>query len=323
LPETSWAVRAKSLAVFYMLPRYLKALKAAGTEHVHAHFATYPTLMAWLLFKFLGIPFSFTAHAHDIYVDRSLFMLAASDAFRVVTISQFNKNLMYQWLPELGDSHVAVVRCGIDVGRFSFRENPIAPGKRLAILSVGRLSGIKGFPVLFQGLRRLKEAGADFFCTVVGDGPDRAALEALRLELELQDHLQLIGSRSSSQVAELMRQADLFVLACDRDPHEGHDGIPVVFMEAMACGVPVIGTSLSGIPELIRHGETGLCAAPHDAEALKEQMLFYLNNLACVETMRFSGRTCIEKEFNIVNNARQLRGIFQASLHRHCPETSR
>lgn len=302
-------VKLKGLAVFFMAPRYIAWALRNRPDHLHAHFATYPALMAWIIARFTGISYTFTAHAHDIYVDRTFLPLASVGAETVVTISHFNRNLIAQAVPELDTGRISIIRCGIDLSRFRYLTTT-SSRERLRILSIGRLSGIKGFPYLLEGLKLLKETGVTFECTIVGDGPLRGELEELTRRLGLAEEVLFVGARRADEISVLMEEADVFVLACARDNVEGHDGIPVVFMEAMACGVPVIGTRLSGIPELIRHGTTGLCAEPENPASLRDAFLLFLLQPDKVNRMRQEARSLIESEFEIEKNSAALRGLF-------------
>ncbi|MHB1459390.1 MAG: glycosyltransferase, partial [Armatimonadota bacterium] len=257
------SVKRNALGVFLLSPRFIREAMEGQVDHIHAHFATYPALLAWIIERFSGIPFSVTAHAHDIYVNQDLLPLVIERAKTIVAISEFNKTFIVGKMGGGYADKIAVIHCGIDLSSFPFEEHavPRSSDGTLRILSIGRLSGIKGFPYLIDALKLLTDDGVAFTCDIIGEGPQRKELERKINSLGLDDRIKLLGAKKSDEIPTYLKRADLFVLACSRDEKEGHDGIPVVFMEAMAYGTPVIGTRLSGIPELIRHGETGLCAA--------------------------------------------------------------
>lgn len=306
-------VKLKSLAVFWVSPIFIDSLRGDSIDHIHAHFATFPALLARIINNFTGIPYSFTAHAHDIYVDRTLLPLLAQKAKFIATISHFNKKLITCELPWLPEDNVTIVRCGIDLTQFVFKENrtSFANGdKALQILSVGRLSGIKGFRYLLEALGQLKKEGLLFLCKIIGDGPDKHWLQQRIAELGLQESVLFLGTKKTEEVRCYMEDADVFVLACATCPKEGQDGIPVVFMEAMALGTPVIGTALSGIPELIMHGETGLLAQPENPASLCDTIHYFVEHHEDVENMRRQARVYIEDQFNIIKTSQQLRSAF-------------
>lgn len=306
-------VKLKALAVFLLSPVFVRASVAGRVDHVHAHFATYPALLAWIIGRFTGIGYTVTAHAHDIYVNQDLLPLVFREAKKIVAISEFNKRFIVEKMGRGIENSVAVVHCGIDTDSFPFAEDRPARGAgngTMRILSIGRLSGIKGFPYLLEALRLLADEGIAFTCDIIGEGPQRGELERRIRSLGLEGRVNLLGARKSDEIPRYLKQSDLFVLACATDRLEGHDGIPVVFMEAMALGTPVIGTRLSGIPELIRHGETGICALPENPESLKESIREYLANPAGTETMRRRARALVDEEFNIARNCIRLREVF-------------
>lgn len=312
----------KSLMVWWLSAWFIRAVREEHVTYLHAHFATYTALLARIVHAFTGVSYSFTAHAYDLYVDRSLLRLVAERAGTIITISRFNKELIESHLGDSWRGRVEVVRCGIDVSEFAY--TPRAWGVRhdepVRIVSVGRLSGIKGFPYLLGALAGLKQAGTRFHCRIVGDGPDRGRLESRARLLGLEHDVTFLGAIRQDEVRREMNDADLFVLACATDPKEGHDGIPVVFMEAMALGTPVVGTRLSGIPELVREGETGLLAAAESADSLRDSIQYACEHPEQMEAMRVRARRLIEEEFDIAKTAARLRALFRdapalASLH--------
>jgi glycosyltransferase involved in cell wall biosynthesis len=310
-------LKLKAIAVFFLSPKFIKAARSDSIEHLHAHFATYPGIMAWIIKKFTGIPFSVTAHAHDIYANQDLLPIICEAADRIVTISSFNKQFITEKTGSKYEKKIEVIYCGINLEQYQFmseRPETKRPDRTLDILSIGRLSGIKGFPYLIDALRLLKEDGIEFRCRIVGDGPLRDSLIKQLAESGLNGNVDFLGPKKADEIPGLLREADLFVLACSRDKKEGHDGIPVVFMEAMACGTPVIGTSLSGIPELIRHGKTGLCAESEDALSLAGQIRYALHHPDEREEMRIAARKLVEREFDILKTSENLRLLFEQSI---------
>jgi len=312
-------VKIKALAVFWLSPTFITTAHKNRVEHLHAHFATYPALLAWIIWKFLGIPYTFTAHAHDIYVNQDLLPLLCRDAYRIVTISRFNEQFILSKAGPQYAGRIEVIRCGIDLERFQYdREKDAASEAQgaLNILSIGRLTEIKGFGYLIEALRMLHEEGFCFRCQIIGDGHLREELLRQVEQSGLAGRVSFLGSKKSEEIPGYLRDADLFVLACATDRVEGHDGIPVVFMEAMAYGTPVIGTRISGIPELIRSHQTGLCAEPEDPLDLKRQIEYFIRHHQEVAAMRARARELIEQEFDVALTCRLLRVLFAHSrLH--------
>ena len=316
---TKRAIGLKSLAVFALCPYFVEQARENSIAHLHAHFATYPALMAWLIHQFTHIPFSFTAHAHDIYFNQDILRLVAEEASAIVTISEFNRGFILEKVAHLNPEKITVIHCGLDLSRFSrihHAPKAVSPESPscLHIISVGRLTGIKGFQFLIDALRLLDKRHGNFFCTIIGDGPLRGDLQQQIERCGLAAKVKLAGSKKSEEILDAFRHADVFALACATDPTEIHDGIPVVFMEAMASGLPVIGTRLSGIPELVRHMETGLLAEPENAEDLCDVLCLFSSGAVDVQQMCDAAHDIIERQFNIRGCCQQLRALFLSSM---------
>ncbi|MEI6825843.1 MAG: glycosyltransferase [Desulfuromonadales bacterium] len=313
LKVTDPLVKIKSLAVFWLSPTFVVAARQQKTDHLHAHFATYPALLAWIISRFTKIPFTFTAHAHDIYVNQDLLPIVCEDAAAIVTISEFNKRFIAQKVGTKYEQKTEVIHCGIDLNRFKFEVDNGKAGREAAplnILSIGRLSGIKGFTYLIEALRLLKNESVAFDCSIIGDGPLKVELVQQVKDAGLDSVVHFLGSKKADEIPVYLKKADVFVLACATDKIEGHDGIPVVFMEAMAYGTPVIGTVISGIPELIIDGTTGFCAEPENARSLADTISRFIQ-CSDVQKLVANARELIEVEYNITRNSGRLRTLFQ------------
>jgi colanic acid/amylovoran biosynthesis glycosyltransferase len=314
--KTDLKIKFNALAVFFCSPYYSFIAKKQNITHLHAHFATYPALLAWIISRFNKVPFSVTAHAHDLYLNQDILKLFSDDAKAIVTISNFNKRLILDklgWNATAKEKTVSVIHCGMDLTAFDFnadKPSQYSANRKFRILSVGRLTGIKGFEYLLDALALLKQEGFEFSCQIIGDGPLRQELKMQSDSLNLDGCVTFLGAKRSEEVLSYLRDTDLFVLACATDKIEAHDGIPVAFMEAMALGVPVVGTNISGIPELIVHGVTGLCASPENPVSLKENIAQIMSDYNIASDMVKGARHIIEQQFDIEKNANELRNIF-------------
>lgn len=313
LKVSSPLVKIKALAVFWLSPTFIFSARMKEIDHLHAHFATYPALLAWIMSKFIKIPYTFTAHAHDIYVNQDLLPIICEDAAAIVTISEFNKHFISQKVGTKYEEKTEVIHCGIDLDKFKFDVDNVyryGNDSPLNILSIGRLSGIKGFTYLIEALRLLKNEGVLFDCSIIGDGPLKVDLVHQVSESGLEDVVHFLGSKKADEIPLFLNKADVFVLACATDIIEGHDGIPVVFMEAMAYGTPVIGTVISGIPELIIDGKTGFCSVAESSTELRNKIQFFISNPNKVHEMTSAARKLIEDEYDIDITSRRLRKMF-------------
>lgn len=225
--------------------------------HLHAHFAHSPTSVAMFSSEISGIPFSFTAHAKDIYTsDREQIAEKIGKARFVVTCTKYNKN----YLEDLVD-HRQTVHCvyhGIDLALFFAHAVKRTPAPPYTFLTIARLVEKKGIPDILKALALLMQEGFPFRYVLIGDGDDKEQVAAQIHDLGLAGHVTLTGTLAHEQVLEQFQQADCFVLGCRIAGSGDRDGIPNVMAESMAMGVPVVNTPVSGVPELIEHEHTGM-----------------------------------------------------------------
>ena len=297
-------IAARSVLTVPIALVHARRVRAAGIGHVHAHFATYPALTAWVCHRLTGVPFSYTAHAHDLYVDDSLLRLTLPEARFVATISEFNRKLIAGYGAE---TPVELVHCGVDPGQYRFVPRRVPDEGPVSTLCVASLQDKKGHEVLLEALAA---PGLDrLHVRLVGDGPLRPELERLARTLGISSRVDFMGSRDETEVRALLDEADLFVLP-SRVARDGQmEGLPVVLIEAVACGVPTVATRLSGIPELIADGETGWLAEPGDPQSLRTKL-----EEAVAEGAPASldaGRALVEREFDQGESGRRISTLIQ------------
>lgn len=306
---------ARSLAVVPMAASFARAMEALGVRHVHAHYATHPALAALVVKHLTGIPYSITAHAHDLYVNRTMLREKVEEAAFVVTISEYNRDLLARWCPPGAAAKTSVVRCGVDPRVFS----PAAgregrPAGRLQLICVGSLQEYKGHRFLIEACARLRRDGVPFHCLLVGDGDRRRALEEMVSRLGLDDVVTFVGAQPTARVRELLETADVMVLPSIVTPDGKKEGIPVALMEALAMEVPVVATRISGVPELVRHGETGLLVPERDPEALARAILDLHRSPERRREMGSAGRARVLADYDAGANAGKLRDLLYAHL---------
>ena len=235
--------------------------------HLHAHFAHSPTSVAMFASEMCGVPFSFTAHAKDIYTSEPWQLAEKIRKARfVVTCTRFNKG----YLENLA-GHSREVHCvyhGIDLELFFAHAVERTPAPPYTFLTIARLVEKKGLPDILEALALLARDGFPFRWVLIGSGDEREAVKARVRELGLERHVEMTGTMAHEQVLERFGQADCFVLGCKVAANGDRDGIPNVLAESMALGVPVIGTRVSGIPELVENEETGLLVDATNPEEL-------------------------------------------------------
>jgi len=297
------SILARSLITLPIAAAHARRLDRLDVEHVHAHYATYPALAAWLCHRLTGVPYSFTVHAHDIFVHQDLLARKLGEARFVVAISDYNRRFLE---PYGGGERtpVEVVHCGIDPDAFEFRPRVAPASGPVRAVCVASLQEYKGHAVLLRALARGGEALDRIELDLVGDGVLRPELERLAAELGIADRVRFHGSCTEPRVRELLEAADVFVLPSIVARDGQMEGLPVALMEALASGLFVVSTRLSGIPELVRDGETGALAEPGSAESLAQALERALAG-SSEETAR-AGRRLVEREFDIHANAEQL-----------------
>jgi len=304
-------VMLKSLGAFVRGIEHLAWVRHFDPELIHAHWATYPSTVAWALGRITRGPFGFTSHAHDIFLSRHLLSRKLQDAALAVTISRYN----VEWLkcnvwPDAGDK-LEVVHCGVDLERSHWR--PHGRDKQL-IVAVGRLHSIKGFDTLIEALALLRHGGRAFRCKLIGDGPMLAQLQALVREHGLQSHVELMGAQPQETVRQWLERAAVFALPSQVTADGGRDGIPVALMEAMASGSAVVSCRTSGIPELIGDGQQGLLVPQRDPHALAEALQRLLADSGLRSQYARAARKRIEQEFDARAQARKLRELMATAV---------
>lgn len=300
----------RALAIVPQAAHFARQMEAADVGHIHAHWATHPALSAYVIHRLTGIPYSFTAHSTDIYVDRTMLGEKLAHATFVVTISAYNQSLLHEWYPR-ARGKVVVVHCGVDPGVFAPRRAR-ARGGTFTILCVARLLEVKGHPYLLQSCARLKAQGVRFRCLLVGDGPDRAEIEAQVRELGLEDCVELLGAQPQHVVSDLMATSDVVVLTSRTTSRGQKEGIPVVLMEAMATGLPVVASELGAIPELVDHQRTGLLVPERDVVAIADALGTLCEDPAYAERLGEAGRRKVLDEFDLRKNAATLHRLLTA-----------
>ncbi|MBI1749313.1 MAG: glycosyltransferase [Acidobacteria bacterium] len=299
---------------FFQAAYLANLLRRQPVAHLHAHFATAPALVAMFTSELSGIPYSFTAHARDIYVDTRPRLLRAEieRARAVVTVSEYNRSYLLSEISPGSNDKVHCIYNGLDLSEYAFRWPRASALEPLTILSVARLIAKKGLEDLIDAASILQRRGQDFRVEIIGTGPLRPALETRAALLGLSDHVSFLGAQPQERVRHAYQQAAIFALPCVVAGDGDRDGIPTVLLEAMASGLPVISTPVSGIPELIESGRDGLLVAPNKPELLADALDGLLNGAQLRERLARAAREKIESRFQIEHSSRKLLSLFQA-----------
>jgi len=280
-------------------------LRELGVTHVHVHFAGMAARTAYWIHKFLGIPFSVTAHANDIFAPDDFeigLVQIFSAASAIVAVSDFAANYVRRKFPRAAE-RVHRIYNGIDPAQFEtsrFEQPPL-------IISVGRLIGKKGFDVLIEACAKLR--GMPFRCEIVGDGPLRDELNARIRRVQVQDRVVLTGAKTQREIAERLAAATVFALPCRVEPNGAMDNLPTVIMEAMASSLPVVSTDVGGISEMVSEGRTGFLVQQNDPTATADTMAKLLRDRALARSLGVEGRRQCGELFSLERNVSALRRL--------------
>lgn len=284
-------------------------VRSKRVAHIHAHMAHVPTTVAMYAAKQLGVSFSFTGHANDLFPNRTLLKEKLERAVFTNCISHWHR-AFYQSIVPKPDTEYPIVRCGVDTSQYE--STPAPRGETLEILSVGRLVEKKGFDVLIKAAGQIAKAGGPpMRITIAGGGPDEDHLQSLVESLPPTAQVELLGDTDNDRVMELMTQVDVFALPCRVASSGDRDGIPVVLMEAMARGRCVISGDLETIRELIEDGVSGVMIPPGSQEALGKVLVELAKNRDRVDELGRAARTRIETEFDLMLNANRIQSALE------------
>ena len=299
----------RAIIIFPLAVSMGSKMKALGIEHIHAHYATHPALAAWIIHQFNDILYSITAHAHDIFVDQTMLREKLRSAVFIRAISKFNKKFLIDKFGKEFESKIHVIHTGIEPKNYSSRKK--TSSNLFKMLNIGSLQTYKGQKFLIQACAILREQHLPFYCLIIGQGELRGALQSLIDELDLKDEIHLAGGKDEDEIREILPDFDCYIQPSIVTESGKMEGIPVALMEAMACGIPVIATNISGVPELVQDGIGGYLVPPGDVVALVKAINNVVQNPKKSAQIAETGRRQMIKEFSLSKNASKLVYLFQ------------
>lgn len=285
-----------------------------GIGRFHAHFANRSTTVARLASRIGEIPYSFTAHAFDIYradVSPRILRRKITDADFVIAISESNEKLLAEVADGAGQK-IRLLHNGIDLATFVPEPGPHRSS--FSILCVARLVEKKGLPHLVEACGHLRDRGLGFRCQIVGRGNLRPLVTGMIRELRLEKHVRLRGAVRQGEVPDLYRAADVCVLPAIVASDGNREGLPVSIVEALACGLPVVATPVSGIAEVVRHDHNGLLVPPGDSSALADALERLITDPGLCARLRSNARASVVTDFDIRRTSRSLEQLFAAKV---------
>jgi glycosyltransferase involved in cell wall biosynthesis len=286
-------------------------LEPLHVEHIHAHHGYFASWMALAAARLLGIGFSFTLHGSDLLQRADLLSAKLRACQFCVTVSDFNRQYIFRNYPSTPSEKVLLQRLGVD--RALPGSAPAAATceknhRGFCLLSVGRLQRVKDYTFLIQACAALRDQGLDFLCWIVGEGPERSALERQIMALGLQGRVYLIGQVPRTDLPGYYRYADLVVMTSKSE------GIPVVLMEAMAHEKLVLAPAITGIPELVEHQRTGFLYEPGSLSDFVSAVGWIQANRASLAGIQQAAAASIAASYNRQRNLRAFAEQFMARI---------
>jgi colanic acid/amylovoran biosynthesis glycosyltransferase len=299
-------LRASFFNVIYFAEAVVvgRRMRSRGLTHLHSHFTS---TVALLIGKTFPITFSLTIHGSAEFENGVGFHLAekVASAHFVCAISQYGRSQLMRFSRPEHWHKIEVAPLGVNPEIFTPRPHRPRP-ERFEIFTLGQLQPAKGYPILIDAVGRLmnysnaKCSNTTIRLRIAGGGADHDPLRQQIKKLGLERNIELLGPCSQQRVQQLYRETDLFALASFAE------GVPVVLMEAMAMEIPCLATWITGIPELIRHGEDGWLVPPSDAEALAEAIALLIDDPELRERLGRTGRQRVKERYHLATNIRRL-----------------
>ena len=294
---------------------FSRRIKQLGIKHVHAHFAWTAADVARLISSLTKIPFSFTAHARDIYVEADYLKEKLEEAKFIVTCVRNNKNYLTQKFGQIIEKKIKVVYHGIDLRIFK----PIEVKEKVVdILSIGNLVEKKGFHYLIEACEILKKRGILFKCLVIGEGYLKSQFVDMIKEFDLEKYIELTERKPQSELPQIYAKSRIFVLPSFITDEGDRDGIPNVLAEAMAMDMPVISSNIPNISELIEHGKTGILVKEKEPQALAEAIETLLFDEKLREKLGGKAKEKIVADFDFKKHTKKIAEFFHGKMLKEC-----
>jgi len=311
---TAMRLLGPATASFLYAPMAAEVAVSSGWSHIHAHFANLPAVTALFTARLTGLPFTFTAHAKDIFIkgtSRPLLRLLFREATRVVTVSDYNLHYLRE-IQDAATTHpdrIVRIYNGIDLDRFLPGNDDHAESRPL-ILAIGRLVEKKGFDDLLEACRILTENKISYRCRIVGKGPLQEALANRISTLGLENDVALCGPRPRGEIARMLREAAILAAPCVEAGDGNRDGLPTVVLEAAASGVPVVATEVTGMREAVVDGVTGRVVAPGSPREFAGALEELLMDRDARRSMGLRARSLIQHKFDLRASVQMLETLF-------------
>jgi len=300
---------AKSLIFFPKALAIGREVADWRADHVHAEFAGHPATCAWIVGRVSGVPYSVSCRAHDIFITQSLLDVKLAEAAFVRTITEFNCEFLREKVAGLAEREIHLIPSSVDVA--SIPALPAPSGDHFFLFYVGSHHERKGIDIFLRALANMGDELGDWHCEIAGGGPETKNLVQLSESLGLADRVQFVGRLPFEEVSRGYERANVVVVPSIIGPDGATEGIPNVVIETLAHQRPVIATRLSGIPELVRNGETGHLVTPGDVDELGEAIRSVHRDPARAYEMARQGREAVAGRFDLRVNAKAQLRLFE------------
>jgi glycosyltransferase involved in cell wall biosynthesis len=311
-----WDLKARAFALFYLAEALLVGqwMRRNGLRHLHVHFGGPVATVGMLTARAWQIPWSITLHGPDEFFDQEQFYLRQKieSAQFLICISDFCRSQVIRIAPGLSTAAAEVVRLGVDCSVLQPRVHSTGEAGVIRVVCTGRMVAAKGHRILLEALaaaaQPLAAKGMRVTCVLIGDGPERPALEALSRQLGIEDAIRFAGAQAHGETLAQVAEADIFVLASFAE------GLPVALMEAMALGVPCISTMIAAIPELIHNGENSFLVPASNVEALSVVLIELAVDSALRDSLGRRARKTVEAGYDLSANLDKLASLWRRRL---------
>lgn len=295
------ARRARALLHTLLGACYALKLQGRGVSHIHVHHGFFASWIAMVAARLLHIDYSLTLHGSDLLLHGAYLDTKLKHCAFCVTVSEFNRNFVLERYPDVEPAKIIVRRLGVSLPcTVAVASRPERELPRLAMLAVGRLHPVKDHAFLLHACHELKSCGTDFICLIAGEGPQRPWLEHLIRNLGLEAQVKLLGHLCRQELDACYQLCDLVVLT------SRSEGIPMVLMEAMAHGKTVLAPAITGIPELVKHAETGFLYQSGSLEDFVTQIDLIRSSHSVLPRLRRAARQHVLEHFDREKNLAAL-----------------
>lgn len=307
---SSLSLRLRGLCHTLMGASMAEFLAPQSVEHIHAHHGYFASWMALVAARLLGIGFSFTLHGSDLLQRGDLLSAKLCECQFCVTVSDYNKHYILRNYPATRPEKIIVQRLGVDPVVEKVESASPADEHRFSVLSIGRLHPVKNHRFLIEACSALRDRGLDFVCSILGDGPERTALQRQIAAANLQKQVQLKGHVPRAELSSYYAQSDLVILTSKSE------GIPVVLMEAMAHGKLVLAPAITGIPELVDDQQTGFLYQAGSLSDFVKRVLQIHSNQSSLAGVQRAAAARVASSYNRQQNMNIFAEQFLARISR-------